>query len=188
MLLSEAWVFPWQLWYAVVVTLQVFPRLSRLSMRWSGPDGCLVPLVSNTKVNLSQPLSPQLVCNQSNHSVIKMTNQFLQCRQSVFMGCAGQQLTRLSSITYTISYSLPNITWNLPDQAISWPVHVKLTNGRGNIACDSLTCHYCHKKRIKTPSLHRCSSTPSCPCKHGIATHHRLNRKQCHKGWCNWKA
>jgi len=38
-----------------------------------------------------------------------MTNQFLQCRQSVFMGCAGQQLTRLSSITYTISYSLPNI-------------------------------------------------------------------------------
>jgi len=77
-------------------------------------------------------------------------------------------------------YSLPNITWNLPDQAISRPVHVKLTNGGGNIACDSLTCHYCHKKRIKTPSLHRCSSTPSCPCKHDIATHHRLNRIQCH--------
>jgi len=28
-------------------------------------------------------------------------------------------------------------------------------------------CHYNHEKRIKTPSLHRCSFTPSCPCKHG---------------------
>jgi len=33
--------------------------------------GYLMPLVSNTgtKVNLSQPLPPQLVCNQGNHSV-----------------------------------------------------------------------------------------------------------------------
>ena len=39
----------------------------------------LVQLVSNTKVNLSQPLPPQLVCNQGNHSVIKTSNTFLQC-------------------------------------------------------------------------------------------------------------
>ena len=31
------------------------------------------------RVNLSQPLPPQLVCNQGNHSVVKTTNQFLQC-------------------------------------------------------------------------------------------------------------
>ena len=30
-------------------------------------------------------------------------------------------------------YSLPNITWNLTDQTISRPVHVKLTNGREDI-------------------------------------------------------
>jgi len=35
-------------------------------------------LVSNIKVNLPQPLPPQLICNQGNHSVAKTTNQFLQ--------------------------------------------------------------------------------------------------------------
>jgi len=35
-----------------------------------------MPLVSNTKAILSQPLPPQLVCNQGNHSVVKKTNWF----------------------------------------------------------------------------------------------------------------
>ena len=30
------------------------------------------------KINVSLPLSPQLVCNQGNHSVVKTTNHFLQ--------------------------------------------------------------------------------------------------------------
>ena len=33
-------------------------------------SGCPLQLVSNTKVKLSQPLFSQLVCNQSNHSVV----------------------------------------------------------------------------------------------------------------------
>jgi len=37
--------------------------------------GCLMLLVSNMKVNLSQPLSPQLVRNKGNK--VKTTNQFL---------------------------------------------------------------------------------------------------------------
>ena len=37
--------------------------------------GSLMQLVSNMKVNLSQPLSHQLVCNQ----VVKTTIQFLEC-------------------------------------------------------------------------------------------------------------
>jgi len=40
--------------------------------------GCLMQLVSNTKVN--HALSPKRVGNQGNHSVVKTTNQFLQCR------------------------------------------------------------------------------------------------------------
>ena len=40
--------------------------------------GCLMLLVSNMKVTLSQPLPPQHVCNQGNHSVVTTTNQFLQ--------------------------------------------------------------------------------------------------------------
>ena len=36
--------------------------------------GCLMQLVSNMKV---QSLSPQLVCNQGNHSVVKTANQIL---------------------------------------------------------------------------------------------------------------
>jgi len=32
---------------------------------------CLMQLVSNPKVNLSEPLSLQFVCNQGNHSVVK---------------------------------------------------------------------------------------------------------------------
>ena len=52
--------------------------------------GCLIPLVSNTKVNLSQPLPPQLVCNQGNHSVVKTTNQF-------FKVC-GQQASSLPPV------------------------------------------------------------------------------------------
>jgi len=31
--------------------------------------GCLMLLVSNTTVNLSQPLPPQLVCNQDNQLI-----------------------------------------------------------------------------------------------------------------------
>ena len=38
----------------------------------------LKQLASNAKINFSQPLSPQHVCNQGNHSVIKTTNHFLQ--------------------------------------------------------------------------------------------------------------
>ena len=41
-------------------------------------SGCIMPLVSNTKVNLSQSLPPQLVCYQGEHSVVKTPNQFLQ--------------------------------------------------------------------------------------------------------------
>ena len=38
--------------------------------------GCLMQLVSNTKVKLSLPLPTKLGCNQGNHSVVKTTNQF----------------------------------------------------------------------------------------------------------------
>ena len=31
-------------------------------------------LASSTKISFSQPLSPQLDCNQGNHSVVKTTN------------------------------------------------------------------------------------------------------------------
>ena len=68
---QNAWVFPWQVWYAVVLTLEMFPWLSMGQMPHS-----LMPLVSNTKANLSQSLLPQLVCNQA---AVKATNQFLQC-------------------------------------------------------------------------------------------------------------
>ena len=40
-------------------------------LRLSVYCGCLMQLVSNTKVNLSQPLSLQLDCNHGNHSVVK---------------------------------------------------------------------------------------------------------------------
>ena len=33
-----------------------------------------------SKIHNTQPLSSQLVCNQGNHSVVKTTNLFLQCR------------------------------------------------------------------------------------------------------------
>ena len=42
-------------------------------------SGCLMQLVSITKVNLSQQLSPHLCCNLGNNSVVKTTDLFLQC-------------------------------------------------------------------------------------------------------------
>ena len=49
-------------------------------------------LVSNIKVNFSQPLPPQLVCNQGNHSVAKTSNQFLQFKAAVFESVSVQTL------------------------------------------------------------------------------------------------
>ena len=39
-------------------------------------SGCVF---CNTKVNISQPLSLQLDCNQGDHSVVKTTELFLLC-------------------------------------------------------------------------------------------------------------
>jgi len=46
-------------------------------MIWTrGLAGCLMQLVANTKVNLSQPQSPQVVSNQGNYSVVKQPLSF----------------------------------------------------------------------------------------------------------------
>ena len=42
-------------------------------------SSCLMPLVSKTKVNLPKTLPLQLICNQGSHSVVKTSNQLLQC-------------------------------------------------------------------------------------------------------------
>ena len=56
--------------------------------------GCLVQLVSNVKVNLSQPLPPQLVCNQDNHSVV-----FTVFKAAVFEGVSVQTLGNSARIS-----------------------------------------------------------------------------------------
>jgi len=61
------------------VTFQLSVPMIVNEMLWARClTGCLMLLVSNMKVNFSQPLSPQLVCNKGNHPVVKTTNQFLQ--------------------------------------------------------------------------------------------------------------
>ena len=119
--------------------------------------GCLVQLVSNTKINLSQPLSPQLGCNQDNHSTHDYNQLFFFSDiVSNYSEACMQQL-----YIHSKPHQWLSVTWVLTQHHHSlWPFPTTATNA---VWRDKVTLHI-----VQLPDSQSQCWEPTSPHIHGF--------------------